>query len=224
MRRILRPAFLVILTIFILLVGCSSGAGQPSPQPAFTDPPEDEGSALLLFELRVNQKNSGLKASSDIAIPILIWVDPDLPKDKTHIQGSNVADYSGSMGAGDGSGAVVCTIDFTYLVEYTVTGSYNPGPKCDFDVKVTVEIMKGEVLRSGDCPPVLNKTITDEGIFMWHIPPPPGFYNIPGSLPVVFMRKDDDVKISIQLKNVVVPKSSGCFFGGVDTPIPSDGE
>lgn len=224
MRRILKPAFLVILTIFILLAGCSSGAGQPSPRPAFTDPPEDEGSALLLFELSANQGSSGFKGSSDIAIPIVIWIDPDLPKDKTPLQGSNVADYSGSMGAGDGSGALVCHLDFTYLVEYTVTGSYNPGPKCDFDVKVTVEILEGEVVRSGDCPPAIHKPITDEAIFLWHIPPPPRSFNIPGSLPVVFMRNDNEVKISIQLKNVVVPKSSGCFFGGVDTPIPSDGE
>lgn len=224
MRRILKPAFLVILTIFILLAGCSSGAGQPSPRPAFTDPPEDEGSALLLFELSANQESSGWKGSSSIAIPIVIWIDPDNPKDKTTIQGSNVADYSGSMGAGDGSGAVVCSLDFTYLVEYSVIGSYNPAPKCDFDVKVTVERMKGEVVRSGDCPAIIKKSFTDEGLSVWQVSPPPRFFNIPGSLPVVWMRKEDEVRISIQLKNVVVPKSSGCFFGGVDTPIPSDGE
>jgi hypothetical protein len=39
-------------------------------------------------------------------------------------------------------------------------------------------------------------------------------HKIPGSLPVVPIRKDDDFKITIELKNVVVPESSGCFFGG----------
>ena len=222
MKRTLRPTFLVILTIFILLVGCSSGADQPSPGPAFTDSPEDEGSGLLLYELSSNQESSGFKASSAIGIPISIIVDPDNTKDKTPIQGTNLADYYMRMSALDQG--VMCYIDFTYLVEYTVKGYYNPAPKCDFDLKVTANIMEGEVVRSGTCSIPIQEMFTEEALFAWHIPPPPGSYNIPGSLPVVFMRKDDETKISIELRNVVVPASSGCFFGGKDTPIPSDGE
>ncbi|MFA9405560.1 MAG: hypothetical protein ACERKX_07050 [Anaerolineales bacterium] len=39
-------------------------------------------------------------------------------------------------------------------------------------------------------------------------------HKIPGSLPVVPIRDDDGVKVTIELKNVVVPESYGCFFGG----------
>ena len=137
MRRILNPLFFISLAIFILLTGCSGKDGKsapPAPQPAFTSPPEDQGSGLLLFELRLNQENSGYKGSSDIGIPLVIWVDPDNPKEKVPIIGSNTADYNGRMAAGQGGGTLVCYIEWTYIVEYSVSGSFNPDPKCDLDV------------------------------------------------------------------------------------------
>ena len=227
MRRILNPLFFISLAIFILLTGCSGKDGksaQPAPQPAFTSPPEDQGSGLLLFELRLNQESSGYKGSSDIGIPLVIWVDPDNPKEKVPIIGSNTVDYNGRMAAGQGGGTLACYIEWTYIVEYSVSGSYNPGPKCDFDIKVTSHIMEGEVVRSTDCPAIMNQAVSDEMIFDFEVLPPPRLFNVPGSLPVVWMRKEDELKISIQLKNAVVPESTGCFFGGVDTPIPSPEE
>lgn len=111
----------------------------------------------------------------------------------------------------------MCAIEFTYLVEYEVKGFYNPDPKCDFDVKVTAKIMPGEIERSGTCSAPLHDKFPAEALF---IPPPPGppknkgLHKIPGSLPLVPIRADDETTITIELKNVVVPASSGCFFGG----------
>lgn len=142
-------------------------------------------------------------------------IDVDNPKDQSRIQGSTLADYHVRLGGMDQG--KMCAIEFTYLVEYEVKGFYNPDPKCDFDVKVTAKIMPGEIERSGTCSAPLHDKFPAEALF---IPPPPGppknkgLHKIPGSLPVVPIRADDETTITIELKNVVVPASSGCFFGG----------
>ena len=209
MRKTLSPAFLILLGILILLVGCSSGDEGPSAQPSFTAPPEDRGSAVLVYELSAEQKSSGLKASSSIGIPILIEIDPDNTKDQARIEGSTLADYYVRLGGMDRG--KMCFIEFTYLVEYEVKGNYNPDPKCDFDIQVTAKVIPDEIVRSGDCSAPLHDSYPAEVLF---IPPPPGLHKIPGSLPVVPIRDDGEVKITLELKNVVVPASSGCFFGG----------
>ncbi len=209
MRKILSPAFLILLGILILLVGCSGGEKGPSARPSFTAPPEDEGSAILVYELSAEQESSGLRASSGIGIPILIEIDPDNTKDQARIEGSTLADYNVRLGGMDRG--KMCFIEFTYLVEYEVKGFYNPDPKCDFDVQVTAKVMPDEIERSGTCSAPLHDSYPAEVLF---IPPPPGLHKIPGSLPVVPIRDDGEVKITIELKNVVVPASSGCFFGG----------
>ena len=209
MRKILSPAFLILLGILILLVGCSSGNEGPAARPSFTAPPEDEGSAVLVYELSAEQKSSGLKASSGIGIPIVIRVDSANTKEKTEIEGSTLADYYVRLGGMDQG--TMCFIEFTYLVDYEVKGFYNPEPKCDFDIQVTAKVMPDEIVRSGDCSAPLHDSYPAEVLF---IPPPPGLHKIPGSLTVVPIRDDGEVKITIELKNVVVPASSGCFFGG----------
>ena len=209
MRKILSPAFLILLGILILLVGCSSGNEGPAARPSFTAPPEDEGSAVLVYELSAEQKSSGLKASSGIGIPIVIRVDSANTKEKTEIEGSTLADYYVRWGGMDQG--TMCFIEFTYLVDYEVKGFYNPEPKCDFDIQVTAKVMPDEIVRSGDCSAPLHDSYPAEVLF---IPPPPGLHKIPGSLTVVPIRDDGEVKITIELKNVVVPASSGCFFGG----------
>ena len=219
MRRILRPTFLVLLSILILITGCSGGAGQSSPQPVSTDPPEDEGSALLLYVLSSNQESSGFKASSDIAIPIAFSFDPGNKKGITPIKGKNLADYY--LRVAGGVGGPECYTEYTYIVEYIVEGFYNPVPKCDFDLEVIAKVLDDEVVRSGNCPGDPHEVYPAKLVF---IPPPPRSYNIPGSLPVVPMREDGETKITVELRNVVVPKSSGCLFGFVDTPIPSPEE
>lgn len=210
MRKILSPPIPILLGIMILLVGCSSGDEQPSAVPSVTPPPEDEGSAVLIYELSSEQESSYFKASSDIGIPIVIWIDSDNTKNQARIDGSTLADYYVRLGAGSG-GVIQCYIEFTYLVEYEVKGFYNPDPKCDFDIRVTAKLMPDEIVRSGNCPASIQESYPAEVLF---IPPPPGLYKIPVSLPVVPIRKDDETKITIELKNVVVPASSGCSFGG----------
>lgn len=209
MRKLLNPAFLILLGILILLVGCSSGDEGPSARPSFTAPPEDEGSAVLVYELSAEQKDTGFKAESSIGIPIVIVIDPDNTKNQARIEGSTMADYYARLGALDGG--KMCFIEFTYLVEYEVKGFYNPGPKCDIDVQVTAKYKGDEIVKSGTCSVPLQETYPPEALF---IPPPPGLHKVPGSLPVVPIRDDGEVKITIELKNVVVPASSGCFFGG----------
>ncbi len=90
-------------------------------------------------------------------------------------------------------------------------GNYNPDPKCDFDLQVTGKYKPGEIERSGTCSVPFQKMYPAAALF---IPPPPGLHKIPGSLPVVPIRDDGETKITLELKNVVVPASSGCFFGG----------
>jgi hypothetical protein len=217
MRKLLNPAFLILLGILILLVGCSSGDKGPSARPSFTAPPENEGSAVLVYELSLEQKSSGAQASSGIGIPIFILIDEENTKNKDPhpIQGSTLADYYGRIGAMDRG--KLCFIEFTYPVEYKVTGFYNPDPICDFDVKITASYKKDDIVKSGTCPIPLHETYPPEVLFVFPPLGPPeqnGMYKIPGSLPVVTMRDSDGVKITIELKNVVVPASSGCFFGG----------
>lgn len=216
MRRILRPTFLVLLSIFILITGCSSGAGQPTAQPTSTLPPEDEGSALLLYVLSSDQPSTGFKASSDIGIPIFMMVDPENTKDMTPITGTTVADYFMQVASGNDQGW--CFTEYSFLVEYSVLGYYNPEPTCDFALKITMKVLPDEVVRSKTCIESLEVSMAQvvKGLV---IPPPAGlkenngFHMIPESLPVVTIRKDEHVKITIELKNVVVPPSSGCIFG-----------
>ncbi len=139
----------------------------------------------------------------------MIRVDPAETKEKTEMEGSSIADYHVRLGGMDRG--KMCFIEITYLVEYEVKGFYNPDPKCDFDVQVTTKIMPDEIVRSGTCSIPLHESYPAEVLF---IPPPPGLHKIPGSLLVVPIRDDGEVKITIELKNVVVPASSGCFFGG----------
>jgi len=222
MRRILRPTFLVLLSIFILITGCSGGAGQSSPQPVSTDPPEDEGSALLLYELSSNQEGTGFKASSDIAIPIAFSFDPGNTKGITPIKGSNLAEYY--LRVAGGVGGPECYTEYTYVVEYIVEGFYNPVPKCDFDLKVIAKVLDDEVVRSGNCLGNPHEVYAAKLVF---IPPTQGLqkneymHNYPRSQPVKTIRESGGTKITIELRNIIVPKSSGCVFAPVDTPIPS---
>jgi hypothetical protein len=137
-------------------------------------------------------------------------IDSDSTRNQAIMQGSNVADYHVRMPAMDQGKA--CTLEFTLMVQYDVRGLYNPNPQCDFDVQITGKVInEDEIVRSGTCSIALHNTFPAEVLF---IPPPPGPHKIPGSLPVVPIRNDSETKITIELKNVVVPTSSGCFFGG----------
>lgn len=214
MRRIMRSAIPILLMFVILLVGCSNKDDQPTANPAFTDIPEGQGTAILVYTLSSEQSSSGFKSSSDIGIPISIFIDPDNPKKQAVMAGSNMADFFLQVGGMDQG--VMCFNEFAYLVEYEVIGVYNPGPKCDFDVKITGKVMDGEVKRSGNCSFPIHETYPAQLVFA----PPPlgplqnGMHKIPGSLPVVTILDNGETKITIELINVVVPTSSGCYFGG----------
>jgi hypothetical protein len=210
MRRLLRPALMILLAIGLLLAGCSGGQGkstQPTAIPSFTPLPEDTGSAVLVYTLA--SKKEGFKASSSIGIPINIGIDPANTKQQAALQGKNVADFVAQV-TGNDQGSE-CTLDFTMMVDYEVRGFYNPGPACDFDISVLATLRSDTVVKSGNCSIALQNLYPVEGVF---IPPPPGPHKIPGSLPVKTIRDDDGTKITIELKNVVVPESSGCYFGG----------
>lgn len=222
MRKIQKRWLPLWLLFIISFVGCSGDNDRPPVGPSSTDtgtpgnggstapPPEGQGTAVLVYVLSSNQKNTGFRASSDIGIPIAMFMDADNPKDRAIMQGSNIADYHVQMPANDQGRP--CTLEFTLMVQYEVRGFYNPDPQCDFDVRITGEVVnEDEIVRSGTCSMALHNTFPANVLF---IPPPPGLHKIPGSLPVVPIRNDGDTKITLELKNVVVPTSSGCFFGG----------
>lgn len=140
-----------------------------------------------------------------------MFIDPDNPKNQARIEGSNLADYHMRFPGVDQGRE--CTLEFTLMVEYEAKGFYNPDPKCDFDVQITGEVVnEDQIVRSGTCSMALHQAFPAADFF---IPPPPGgLHKIQGSLLPVTIRNDGVTTITIELKNVVVPTSSGCFFGG----------
>ncbi len=208
MRGPLRLTSTILLGIGVLIAGCSGGGGQPTAVPSFTPPPEDTGSAVLVYTLDSN-KPPEFKASSSIGIPIIIGIDPAHTKQQASLHGLNVADYVVRISGMDQGKE--CALEFTMLVDYEVRGFYNPGPACDFEVSVLATVRRESIVKSGTCSIALQDVYPVEAVF---IPPPPGPHKIPGSLPVVTIRDDEGTKITLELKNVVVPESSGCYFGG----------
>jgi hypothetical protein len=206
MDRALVRAAVWVVAAGIMIVGCSGKATQaPTPQPSFTPPPEDRGSAILVYNL--NSKKAGFNAFSSIGIPIDIAIDPANTKQEAPLGGTNVADFVASLPGNDQG--TPCTIEFTMLVDYEVRGTYHPGPACAFDITVLGTIRPDSIERTGSCSLAIHETYPAQAVF---IPPPPGPHKVPGSLPLVPIRDDDGTKITIQLQNVVVPESSGCQF------------
>jgi hypothetical protein len=193
----------------MIVVGCSGDSGQTTTVgPSSTDPPEGQGTAVLVYVLDSNQKNTGFRASSDIGIPISMFIPTDNPKAQATMHGSNIADYFMRIPGKDKGKD--CTLEFTYMVKYDVKGIYNPDPKCDFEVQITAEVVQGEdIIISGTCPNPTHEAFPAEGFI---IPPPPGLHKIPGSLGPVAIRDDNDTKITLEMKNVVVPRSTGCVW------------
>ncbi|MDF1499780.1 MAG: hypothetical protein P1P76_04850 [Anaerolineales bacterium] len=72
------------------------------------------------------------------------------------------------------------------------------------------------ISNGGGCIPLDPELLQLLNFQVWHAhttPPLTGLHKVPGSLPVVPIRSDEDTKITIELKNVVVPTASGCYFG-----------
>lgn len=203
------PSSPKLLVLVLLLVGCSTptpSGEQPQARPSFTPPPEDRGSATLTYKL-TSEKPPEFSATSSVEIPLFIFIDPDAPKEQAIMAGSVQGEYHVKV-AGMDAGKL-CFIEFTIPIEYDVNGLFNPNPACDFDVNLTAKVKEEGIQRSGDCSVPVQNSFPAELIF---IPPPPGPHKIAGSLLPVPIRKDAQTDITIELKDVVVPFSTGCQF------------